>query len=236
MPRSFGFRCQDRLRTFLIIGIAGALWWPWTPGAASTREGKAAGNGCAGYVALTFDDGPHWSNTTRLLAKLKAEGVRATMFNIGVNVQYYPEMTKAQVKAGMWIGNHTWSHPRMKWINEEDLTREISSTQEVIKRTTGITPRLFQAPYNEVNDTVKLVTRRLGLTLVRWTVDSLDWHGASTEEIVRSADSLKAGGIILLHDNRSATVDAIPQIIENVKAKGLCFGAISPDTGGVVAP
>src|SRR5690242_1563874 len=78
-----------------------------------TAEPSTAAASCSnGYVAVTFDDGPT-SNTNTLLNVLKANGVRATFFNVGTNAKNNPALVTAEKAAGMWIGNHSWSHPHL---------------------------------------------------------------------------------------------------------------------------
>src|SRR5439155_22919170 len=62
-------------------------------------------------VALTFDDGPWPNSTTKVLAVLKRLHVKATFFVIGYLVERYPEIVRAELRAGMAIGDHSWDHP-----------------------------------------------------------------------------------------------------------------------------
>src|SRR5689334_3728068 len=80
---------------------------------AGTALNAAAANCSGGYVGLTYDDGPNPSNTTNLLNALTSNGLRATMFNIGQNAQANPSLVRAERDAGMWIGNHSWTHPHL---------------------------------------------------------------------------------------------------------------------------
>jgi peptidoglycan-N-acetylglucosamine deacetylase len=191
---------------------------------------------CTGYVGLTFDDGPNPSNTMNLLNTLTAAGVRATLFNIGQNAQASPALVQAEKAAGMWIGNHTWTHPHMTTLTQSQMTSEISQTQNVLQQITGTAPRLFRPPYGETNATLRSVEAQFGLTEILWDVDSGDWNGASTAQIVAAAGRLTAGQVILMHDFPPNTIAAIPQIVAGLSSRGLCAGMISPSTGRAVAP
>ncbi|MEU6038367.1 polysaccharide deacetylase family protein [Actinomadura sp. NPDC047616] len=190
----------------------------------------------AGYVGLTFDDGPNPSNTTTLLNALRTNGLRATMFNIGQNAQNNPALVRAQRDAGMWVGNHTYTHPHLGQMSDPQIQSELQRTQQAVQQATGTAPVLFRPPYGETNATVAGVARRLGLTQVLWDVDSRDWAGASTAQIVQVAAQLRNGQVILMHDAYATTVAAIPQIAANLRGRGLCAGMISPSTGRAVAP
>ncbi|WP_100444441.1 polysaccharide deacetylase family protein [Glycomyces xiaoerkulensis] len=191
---------------------------------------------CNGYVGLTFDDGPNPSTTASLLNALQSSGLRATVFNTGQNVASNPGLAQSQLDAGMWIANHSWSHPDMTQLSRQEMAQEIADTQQAIEQATGVTPDLFRPPYGSTNATLRDVESQYGLTEVLWDVDSEDWNGASTQQIVQAARQLQAGDVILMHDNYQSTIDAIPQIASDLQSRGLCSGRISPATGRAVAP
>ena len=190
---------------------------------------------CNGYVGLTFDDGPTGS-TSALLSVLRNNGVRATMFNVGQNVQGNPSAAQAQVAAGMWVGNHSWNHAHMTSMSQAQMQSDLSQTSSAIQSATGSRPQLFRPPYGETNSTLQSVASSLGMRQVIWDVDSQDWNGASVSQIVSNASRLQAGQVILMHDGIQNTRDAIGQIMANLTSRNLCPGMISPSTGRAVAP
>ncbi|GGR91981.1 acetylxylan esterase [Streptomyces humidus] len=190
---------------------------------------------CNGYVGLTFDDGPSGSTST-LLNALKQNGLRATMFNEGQYAASRPSQVRAQVDAGMWVGNHSYTHPHLTQQSQAQIDSEISRTQQAIAGAGGGTPRLFRPPYGETNSTVRAVEAKYGLTEIIWDVDSQDWNGASTDAIVQAAGRLTNGQVILMHDWPANTIAAIPRIAQGLAGRGLCAGMISPQTGRAVAP
>ncbi|MFD4348038.1 polysaccharide deacetylase family protein [Streptomyces coelicoflavus] len=190
---------------------------------------------CNGYVGLTFDDGPS-GNTQSLLNALRQNGLRATMFNQGQYAAQNPSLVRAQVDAGMWVGNHSYTHPHMTQLGQAQMDSEISRTQQAIAGAGGGTPKLFRPPYGETNATLRSVEAKYGLTEVIWDVDSQDWNNASTDAIVQAVSRLGNGQVILMHDWPANTLAAIPRIAQTLAAKGLCSGMISPQTGRAVAP
>jgi endo-1,4-beta-xylanase len=208
---------------------------PTTPPTSPTTP--PAGTDCRnGYVALTYDDGPNPGNTTTLLNALRSAGLRATMFNTGQNAAANAGLVAAQVSAGMWVANHSYTHPHMLTLSSAQMTSELSRTQTAIQNAGGGTPRLFRPPYGETNATLQSAASALGLRTVTWDVDSQDWNGASTAQIVQAASTLTNGQSILMHDQYATTVAAIPQIASGLRSRGLCAGMISPTTGRAVAP
>jgi peptidoglycan-N-acetylglucosamine deacetylase len=203
------------------------------PGAADAAPAAACESG---YVALTYDDGPNAGTTTQLLNALRSAGARATFFNIGSKVRQNPTLARSQVAAGMWVANHSWSHPRLTQLSASQISAELSQTQQAIQQATGQTPRLFRPPYGDTNGTVRQIAAQQGLTEVLWSVDSQDWNGASTSQIVQAASRLQPGGVILMHDGYQSTINAVPRIVANLNSRGLCAGSISRATGRAVAP
>ncbi|UUU35045.1 polysaccharide deacetylase family protein [Streptomyces sp. CA-210063] len=216
-----------------VVAMALASTVPLTLTAAAAAPARAAA--CTGYVGLTFDDGPS-GNTSALLNTLRQNGLRATMFNQGQNAAANPSLVRAQVGAGMWIGNHSYTHPHLTQLNQAQIDSEIARTQQAIAGAGGGTPRLFRPPYGETNATVRAVAARYGLTQIIWDVDSQDWNGAGSDAIVRAAARLTNGQIMLMHDWSANTLAAIPRIAQGLAARGLCSGMISPQTGRAVAP
>ncbi|MFI5933711.1 polysaccharide deacetylase family protein [Actinoplanes sp. NPDC051494] len=191
---------------------------------------------CNGYVGLTFDDGPTSGSVQNLLSALRSNGLRATMFNEGQDAAASPALVRAEVDAGMWVGNHSYSHPHLIQQSQAAIDSEISRTQTAIANAGGGTPRLFRPPYGETNATLKAVEQKYGLTEIIWDVDSQDWNNASTDAIVAANARLTNGQIILMHDWPANTLAAIPRIAQGLAARNLCAGMISPSTGRAVAP
>ncbi len=226
-------KIRPALRSLFVGQAAVAL-----AAAATLTTGAAPAQAAAcsnGYVGLTFDDGP--SGTTRaLLDSLRQNGLRATMFNQGQYAAAHPSLVKAQVDAGMWVANHSYTHPHMTRLSQAQMESEISRTQQAVSAAGGGTPKLFRPPYGETNATLKAVEAAHGLREILWDVDSQDWNNAGTDAIVQAASRLTDGQIILLHDWPANTLAAIPRIAQTLAGKGLCSGMISPTTGRAVAP
>ncbi|MGW0843018.1 polysaccharide deacetylase family protein [Streptomyces sp. NPDC002787] len=216
-----------------VVATALASVVPLALTAAAAAPARAAA--CTGYVGLTFDDGPS-GNTSALLNALRQNGLRATMFNQGQYAAANPSLVRAQVAAGMWVANHSYTHPHLTRLSQAQIDSEIARTQQAIAGAGGGTPKLFRPPYGETNATVRAVAARYGLTQIIWDVDSRDWNGAGSDAIVQAAARLTGGQIMLMHDWSANTLAAIPRIAQALAARGLCSGMISPQTGRAVAP
>jgi len=229
---------RRRLRAVAGLTAAGALA---ATGLVALTAGPAtaatwSGSCSAGYVGLTFDDGPTAGNTNNLVNILTSNGATATVFPEGQNVQAHPDLLRVYQQAGLTIGNHSWDHPHMTQLSQTDMVSQISRTQSVIQQTTGTAPQLFRPPYGETNATLKAVEAQYGLREIIWDVDSQDWNNASADAIRSAARRLTNGQVILMHDWPANTLTALPGIFSDLKARNLCPGVVSASTGRAVAP
>jgi cellulose synthase/poly-beta-1,6-N-acetylglucosamine synthase-like glycosyltransferase/peptidoglycan/xylan/chitin deacetylase (PgdA/CDA1 family)/spore germination protein YaaH len=203
-----------------------------------------------GLVALTFDDGPDPVWTPRVLDILKREGVSASFFVIGENGQENPDLVRRIVAEGHDIGNHSFTHPNLGEMPGGITDLELNATQRLIESLTGRSTTLFRAPYfgdaePTTPDEVEPIARakRLGYITVGLHVDPDDWATPGADEIAkrtfegitnRSDDADQRGQIVLLHDgggDRAQTVEALPRIIETLRAKGYRFVTVSELAG-----
>ncbi len=180
-------------------------------------------------AALTFDDGPDKIATPQVLEILKRHNVKATFFMLGTQVEANPKMVKRIVDEGHVIGNHSWSHPNLAKNTMQEVKKQINDTQDILEDITGIRPILFRPPYGNLTKEQQDVVFDMGLAVVNWSVDTLDWKGVSSEEIVETVHKeIWPGGIILQHnsggkDNRANTIGALETIITELKEKGYSF-------------
>lgn len=190
----------------------------------------------AGYVGLTFDDGPNPGTSSQLISTLRQHGATGTVFPTGQNAQANPSLMRAYADAGLQIGNHSWDHPYLTRMGYNDIQWQLSTTQSAIQQTAGVTPQLFRPPYGDTNGTVRQVGSSLGLTEIIWDIDSQDYNGVSASQIRQAASRLTDGQVILMHDWPQNTLQALPGILEDLASRNLCPGHISPTTGRAVAP
>jgi peptidoglycan/xylan/chitin deacetylase (PgdA/CDA1 family) len=206
------------------------------PATRSVSYTVAAADSCAGgYYGLTFDDGPNPTYTPQVVNALMAAGVHATFMLIGENVAAYPQLAKAEVDAGNWVGNHTYTHPDLTTLTSAQITSELTKTQAAILAATGVTPTFVRPPYGSFDDSTLAVFSSLGLDNAFWTNDTNDWDGKSVSQIVTAATAVKPGGIILMHDAYPNTVTALPQIISTLRSRGMCPGKLAHTATSVEA-
>jgi peptidoglycan-N-acetylglucosamine deacetylase len=181
-------------------------------------------------VALTFDDGPDPRFTPQILKVLAEKGTKAAFFSVGSRVIENPDVTLDVHKAGHLLGNHSESHAM--WINfslHKRLRGEIRDTNAAIQQAAGVTPRFYRAPHGFKNPALGDVLAGEKMLAVGWQVRGFDAVSNNAARIAeRIVNGAAPGGVILLHDgaglqgsdDRSATVAALPVIIDGLRARG----------------
>ncbi len=181
------------------------------------------------YVAMTFDDGPHPTNTPRLLDILKRRNIKATFFVVGTNARRYPGIMQRIVAEGHEVGNHTVNHPHLTKISHEKAVAEVSGCAEAIRATCGVRPRIFRPPGGYINNRQKIWLKDdFGYSTIMWAVDPQDWRrpgsGVVASRIINDTDP---GDIILAHDIHAPTIAAMPRALDGLLAKGYRFVTVS---------
>lgn len=188
-------------------------------------------------VALTFDDGPHPRYTEQVLALLRKYGIRATFFELGVNLGTVDaagqaslsrtgEISKKVLEDGHTIANHTFSHRVLTKLSESERADELDRTTRLLEKVAGRKPALFRAPYGARNPEIVKEVNADGMRSVMWTIDSLDWADPVPESIaMRVLHELnqKQKGIILFHDIHKQSVLAMPAVIEELERQNYTF-------------
>lgn len=181
------------------------------------------------YVALTFDDGPHATNTPRLLDILRARNVKATFYVIGRSVDANPGILRRTVAEGHEIGNHTYTHPNLSKLSSAAVNAEITKCDDAIMRAAGIRPKTLRPPYGALlQNQRQMIQSTYGYPTIMWSVDPLDWKrpgpGVVTSRILSGTNN---GAIILVHDLHASSVDAMPATIDSLLRKGYRFVTVS---------
>ncbi|RZK02706.1 MAG: glycosyltransferase [Novosphingobium sp.] len=195
-------------------------------------------------VALTFDDGPDRDWTPRILDILKREKAAATFFVTGANALGEPDLLRRIIAEGSELGNHSTTHADLDRLPESAIQLELNTTQRLVESYTGRSMRLFRAPYlgdADPNTPEELRAARvaadMGYLSVGLNVDPLDWSETDARTIVaktvaqvESGNAQRSTQIVLLHDSggdRTATVEALPAIIRELRARGYEFVTVS---------
>lgn len=190
------------------------------------------------YIAMTFDDGPHATNTAKLLEMAAKRHIKLTFFVLGECIKQNPAVLRREVAEGHEIGNHSWSHPNLAKLSDETVQSELRRTEDIIVQTVGVKPTLMRPPYGELTKRQRImVNHDFGYKVILWDVDPLDWKRPGPSVVAqRIIAGARSGSIILSHDIHPPTIEAMPQVFDALLAKGFKFVTVSEllamDKGG----
>jgi peptidoglycan-N-acetylglucosamine deacetylase len=203
-------KVKEKPKTILLKENITIVEKPKTPFFALTEE--VSSKLPKGMVALTFDDGPS-QFTSDIVDILSGYGIGGTFFNVGTNVNKYPEQVKYVADHGFSIGTHSMTHANLAASSMAKQEQELLQSSAAIQAITGDEVVLFRPPFGAMNDTTKSIVGDQGKKIVLWNNDTRDWESRNAAKIL---DHIKttdvSGSIILLHETQ-ATVDALPAII-----------------------
>jgi peptidoglycan/xylan/chitin deacetylase (PgdA/CDA1 family) len=181
------------------------------------------------YIAMTFDDGPHATNTPRLLDMLRERNIKATFYVVGTNARQYPHILRRMINEGHEIGNHTKSHAYLTKLSDSGVRSELNSCRDAIVAATGVPPVTMRPPYGAISDRLKSwIHEEWGYPSIMWSVDPNDWKKPGPSVVAsRLVSGAGSGGILLAHDIHKGTIDAMPETFDRLLAKGYRFVTVS---------
>jgi cellulose synthase/poly-beta-1,6-N-acetylglucosamine synthase-like glycosyltransferase/spore germination protein YaaH/peptidoglycan/xylan/chitin deacetylase (PgdA/CDA1 family) len=196
-------------------------------------------------IALTFDDGPDPQWTPQILNILKQKNVPACFFVIGETANLETNLVKREFALGNEVGNHTFTHPDFESISKSQLQIELNLTELLLESSLGVKTSLFRPPYGidhqpETASEVQMlpIPQAMGYIIVGARIDPHDWGEPNgglpppadtiVQRVIADASAGK-GNIVLMHDgggDRSHTVEALPRVIDGLRAKGFEFVSV----------
>ena len=193
-------------------------------------------------VAMTFDDGPSVAYTNRVITAAKNLSVPLTFFQIGSNVEKYPDVAKSVIANGFVVGDHTYLHKPASHISLQEELEDIKKGDASVTKVLGQRPVFFRPPFGDYTKESLNELNSKGFYTIKWSIDSQDSRSLEKNSDSNSAfqnvqsglnaDS-QSGHIVLCHDIHSACVDAFPRIVDLFKSKGYRFVSMEECLGGV---
>lgn len=177
-------------------------------------------------VALTYDDGPSANASPRILDCLEANGAVATFFEVGSNVDQYPEIVKRAAGLGCELGSHTYGHIDLPSADLEMLKEDEALCRAAFKAAANYKPRLMRPPGGAIGGEAK---RYYDYPFIGWSLDTEDWRtrdAASTVAAVQSFGNLD-GQVILLHSIYDATAEATEALVPWLLEQGYQLVTVS---------
>lgn len=175
-------------------------------------------------IAFTFDDGPSYIGTNKLLDNLDKYNARVTFFVLGSRVENYKDTLTKAYKMGNTIGNHTYSHSNLLKLDNYSVMDEIKKTNETIKNITGSETIYLRPPYGNINSDIKNISN---MYTILWDLDTEDWKNKDKDRIADYiVSNAHDGSIVLLHDLYETSVDGALLAMERLEKEGYAFVTI----------
>ena len=185
------------------------------PPSVFVRRGRADRGG----VALTFDDGPD-AHTLEYLELLDRLDVRATFFLVGELCDRRPDLVNAVVARGHEVASHGYTHTRFPKLGHAALRDELARSQRALPPPErGLA--MVRPPSGGLSPRSVLLCAAQGFQTVMWSLDSDDCRTTSPEVVAQRCAQATSGEIVLLHEGQSWTLEALPAIVRDLRARGL---------------
>lgn len=172
-------------------------------------------------IAITFDDGPRWSTTTRLLDGLALMEVPATFFLVGSRIPGNEELIQRMQREGHQIGVHSYDHILMTDLSKAAYTYQETYPQDMLTEILGEGDYWLRPPYGLLDSGI----RRWSTTpIILWSIDPEDWRDQDFQRMVNHICARAGSGdIILLHDLFDSSVDVALEVVRRLLDEGFVF-------------
>ena len=164
----------------------------------------------------------------QLLSVLHSNHVVATFMLGGAWARAHPDLVKEMQQQGDELGNHGWNHQHPNQMSFQGNVDDIQRTNRQIEAIAGVVPGVYAPPYGEFNRTVLQAAQAAHMTLVMWTIDTIDWRPSSSPDyMVKKVLSKSAPGSLVLMHPTNRTVSAFPRIIAGLTQQGYQLVTVS---------
>lgn len=169
----------------------------------------------------------------KMLEVLESQDVKVTFFAGGTWVRDFPELLKRMDASGHEIGSHGYAHPHPDQLSKSGNLRDMQKAEELIYGVIHKRPKLYAPPYGENGPAVLKAADEQGYSFVLWSVDTIDWQRPSPEVIIRRVVGKAHNGAIVLMHPTAPTLNALPEIIRELKQQGYRFVTVGELISGL---
>ena len=191
------------------------------------KASRVEGEEMHGVVAFTFDDGPNPETTPSVIDALEKYDVPATFFIVTSRISGKlgakgRDVLARELADGFLVGSHSVTHPNLKFAEGATLDHEIDQSIRTLAKEANRPIGLFRPPYGALSGAGRMRLKRLGLTEVIWSIDTLDWRAHDQEKLRKKVLNMilkQNGGIVLMHDVKPITAKVIATVLDDLEAE-----------------
>ncbi|MBD5451919.1 MAG: polysaccharide deacetylase family protein [Lachnospiraceae bacterium] len=184
-------------------------------------------------IYLTFDCGYENGNTEPILDALKKHNVQATFFVVGHFLETAPDLTKRMVEEGHTVGNHTYHHPDMSVISDqESFQKELDDVADLFYEITGTKlSKYYRPPQGKCNAENVKMAQEIGYSTIFWSLAYVDWDAEKQPSHEEAFDKLTTrihpGAIVLLHNTSQTNGEILDELLTKWEDMGYIFKPLS---------
>lgn len=181
----------------------------------------------AGVVAFTFDDGPNPETTPAVIDACQKYNIPATFFIVtqriaGKHADRSRQVLARELEGGFLVGSHSVTHPNLKHANAAQLDKEINASIRTLAPEARRPIGMFRPPFGAFNGLGRARLKKLGVTEVLWSVDTLDWKAKNADKLRKKVFNMivkQNGGVVLMHDVKPITAKIIAEVFDDLEAE-----------------
>ena len=173
------------------------------------------------FVCITFDDGPGYSNTLKLLDAFNEYDVRASFFMLGKNALNQKDLVRKVYRYGHTIGAHSYDHKNLVKLDKNGLDYQIKHATDILENIIGDEVLFFRPPYGNYN---KGILNNYDMSFILWNNDTEDWRLKNADKVYNYLiNNVHENDIVLMHDIHKTTVEGVIRAIPVLEEKGFFF-------------
>ena len=183
-------------------------------------------------IYLTFDCGYENGYTEKILDALKKHHAPAAFFVVGHMIESAPDIVRRMAAEGHVVGNHTFHHPDMSAISQQDaFQQELDSLAELYQQTTGKPlSRFYRPPQGKYSEENLKQAQALGYKTVFWSLAYVDWYvdnqPTAEQAYAKLLPRIHDGAIVLLHSTSKTNADILDELLTKWEDMGYRFASL----------
>ena len=183
-------------------------------------------------IYLTFDCGYENGYTGQILDALKKHGAPAAFFVVGHMIESAPDIVRRMAAEGHVVGNHTFHHPDMSSISQQDaFQKELDSLAQLYQQTTGRPlSRFYRPPQGKYSEENLKQAQALGYKTIFWSLAYVDWNTDSQPTAEQAYSKLlpriHSGAIVLLHSTSRTNAEILDELLTKWENMGYTFASL----------
>ena len=183
-------------------------------------------------IYLTFDCGYENGYTEKILDALKKHHAPAAFFVVGHMIESAPDIVRRMAAEGHVVGNHTFHHPDMSAISQQDaFQKELDSLAELYRQTTGKPlSRFYRPPQGKYSEENLKQAQALGYKTVFWSLAYVDWNTDSQptaeQAYAKLLPRIHDGAVVLLHSTSRTNAEILDELLTKWEEMGYAFRSL----------